>query len=175
MKWVALLAAVALVGCHAYPRYAQSFELTRPIDGIVVSAQDAGGGFWEVTATNNLQEPVMLLWDESAYVATDGTSKRIIRGTTKRIHTDRDQPPHPIPPGATLQETCAHQDFVYYITNSPDTYVSCLRPVDPNGTGRLHLVFKVANEKRVCEIAVMFERDRTPQPDTDITHDGDWP
>jgi len=84
-----------------------------PVAGIVASATPVGTTGWRVVVRNDSDENIQLIWDESSFVTPDGESGgRLVRGETRKIDTDKAQPPSPIAPHSTLREIVLIDKFI---------------------------------------------------------------
>jgi hypothetical protein len=85
-------------------------------------------------------EAIRVRWDESAYVSPDGVAQgRLIRGKTKRGNIDREQPPTPVPPGASIAEWCLPEAHAEGFDAAGALQVFSL---EPDVTGRMFLALE---------------------------------
>jgi len=156
LRWAraGVTALCLLTACVATARSrAATVKPVREVPGLDVSVAPSGNVGWQVNVRNTGSSSTKLVWDESTYVSTSGkTLGRLLRGQTKKIHSDRAQPPTPIPPGSTLSEWCVpedHADVVGWGNPKVD---------NPEAAGRLILVFEFdGGQKKRWEGSVSYE------------------
>jgi hypothetical protein len=154
MRIVAVLAFVCslvLGGCQK--PWIADVRTSQGVPGLDVKVSQAAGQVWLVRATNNSGSNAKLIWDESTYVTSAGTSDRIIRGATRVIDASRAQPFSPIASGATLEEAFVREVVALY---GPGAIQG---PADPAKTSRIVLVFEVNGRKCSHESAVSFRKE----------------
>lgn len=135
------------------PQYIQRIVESSPVPGLVVGVEHLETVFWGVGVRNDTGEAVRLIWDESAYVSSDGTSSRLIRANTRVIDAGQAQPATPVPPGARISEAFTAEQWVEYAR-----YAVTPQPADPNATARMYLVFDVKGQRVGWQGEVSFVR-----------------
>jgi len=148
--WLFLLSTLA--GCVSIG-YDQKISEVKSVPNITVQINYVGGIFWQADIKNNSATPVKLIWDESAYVNSEGYSSRLIRGKTRKLHTAQAQPTSPIPPGALLSNWFTAERFAEF-----SNFTGTLSPDDPSGTGRFYLSFEIEGNRYTWEGSVEFIR-----------------
>ncbi|NVB82444.1 MAG: hypothetical protein HOV81_28955 [Kofleriaceae bacterium] len=125
-----LLVIAGIVGCSSKP--------SDPLGQIEVKLESSGEGMWNITVANHHAAAVKILWDESSYVGTDGKSRgRLVRGETRRIDVGKPQPPTPVAPNATIEESVI-----------PESYASDVRAsFEPDEKGTMYLVIESSTGK----------------------------
>src|SRR5689334_3973056 len=99
----ALLASATSRGPLPPMRAKEAVTVYKSIDGVTVVLTPRSYAAWAVTVSNDRDEQIALLWDESSFVRSDNVSRgRLIRGDTRLINTDRTQPGSPVAPHARL-------------------------------------------------------------------------
>jgi hypothetical protein len=84
----------------------ESYEVRQPVAGLTIGLEATGLAAWKLTARNDTDDPMQLVWDESSFVTGAGKSwGRLIAGTTRRGDVEKAHPPAPIAPHATMSET----------------------------------------------------------------------
>ena len=100
--------------------------------------------FWEVAVFNNTPNNIMIIWDECVYVNSLGQSSRLLRGSTRVIHSDRAQPPSPVAPNSTLRQLVISEGGAAAVAAYPYFTV---RPGDPTKQSRIILTLLIDGEK----------------------------
>jgi len=109
-----LVAMLLFVSCAPAIKRTDTIEAKDLVDRVEVGvvAADAAAG-WNITVQNNRDTAIRLLWDESTYVTSTGESAgRLLRGNTRVMNSDREQPASPIPPHAQLRELAIPESHV---------------------------------------------------------------
>jgi hypothetical protein len=132
--------------------YQQEIIEVAPIKDLDISIKYIRGVFWEIKLINNTNSLVKLDWDESVYVNTVGLSSRLIRGETKKIHSDQLQPQAIIPNGATISSYFTAEMFLEYI----DLYITPT-PTDTTKKGKIYLSLLIGDKKEVWKGEVGFQ------------------
>lgn len=84
----------------------ESYEVRQPVAGLTIGLEATGLAAWKLTARNDTDDPMQLVWDESSFVTGSGKSwGRLIAGTTRRGDVEKAHPPAPIAPHARMSET----------------------------------------------------------------------
>lgn len=139
-----------LAACH-YSTRLDRVRTAAPVQGVDVAVMPVGYVSFQVMIDNHLPEAVRVLWDESSYVDTDGATRgRLLRGETRRIHDDREQPATPIAPGASLTQWCVPEALSERIEAGP-----VLKPATP-GAGKFYVVIETPAGKQTWVGAVTF-------------------
>jgi len=138
-----LLVIAGIVGC--------SSKSSDPLGQIEVKLESRGEGIWNITVANRQAAAVKILWDESSYVGADGKSRgRLVRGETRRIDVGKPQPPTPVAPNATIEESVI-----------PESYASDVRAsLEPDEKGTMYLVIESSTGKHTWH-GVSVPRPRT--------------
>jgi hypothetical protein len=141
------------------PIYKQEFRTLNSLPEIKIAIETkAKGKLWELDIKNNSKETIKFLINDSSYVATTGVANRLIRGQTRRIHSDQAQPAIPIPPNARFHDFLTLEGFV----NMSDFDFSYYPLVvgDPNSKGKFYLVFEINGKKKNYIIEVNFIKEK---------------
>jgi hypothetical protein len=119
----AALALCALAGCVRYPDVPprrpapvprqESIDVTSTIEGVTITATPEGNVGWEIAVSNDGDEPALIVWDESAFVAASGRSwGRLIPTTTRRMDIDAPHPATPVPAHSEASATVIPREAV---------------------------------------------------------------
>lgn len=138
----------------------QVVTVLRPISGVPVSVTYLGGAFYHLEVTNTLTNVINLLWDESAYVDTNGGSIRLLC-IPKRNDLSRDPPAQqsspPIAPDSRFQA-----DFI------GESWLDAARrgatplPKDSGRKARLYLAFNIKGKRVEWQGEIAFVPPRQP-------------
>lgn len=154
LRWIGFVTAfLVLTGCAVDngPQYLQRIEEVTPVPGLVVRVEHVQTVFWGVGVRNDTEEVVRLVWDESAYVTSTGTSSRLIRGSTRRIDSGQTQPASPVPPHAAVSEVFTAEQWIDYVS-----FDVTPQPADPTAKARIYLVFDMGGRKVGWEGEISF-------------------
>lgn len=84
----------------------EKIKVETAVPGLTVQTEAAGFTAWKLTAKNDSNDSMSILWDESSFVAGDGTSwRRLIPGNIRRMDLEKPHAPTPLAPHSTLIET----------------------------------------------------------------------
>lgn len=132
--------------------YRQEYSLVNPFPEVTINITSLRNG-WDFEITNNTENIIIFLIDESSYVTTDGQAERLVRGHTRVMHSDSAQPPLPIPPKASFKDSLFPEKIMSYGELAP--YVS-LKPVNPEALAKFYLVFEIDGKKKTVVYNVKF-------------------
>src|ERR1700733_4828301 len=161
-----LIPVVLLVGCRQpIPPRPQQLAVIRAPSDITVDIAPNGAVAWVVTAHNNRDDTVKLLWDESSFVDSNGRSYgRLIRGQTRVMDQTRPQMPSVMAPPATIQEFVVPESPPEWKTDPTNNTGSGPLPAAvTKGVGRMYVVFE-SDKKETWEGALSFDGSALPQP-----------
>ncbi len=150
-----IILGIFLSGCAMTLPYRQEYTLVNPLPEVTIGITPFGNG-WDLEITNNTENIIKFLIDESSYVTTDGKAERLIRGHTRVIHSDSAQPPLPIPPKASFKDSLFPEKIMLYGELAP--YVS-LKPVNPESLAKFYLVFEIDGKKKTVVYNVKFVKE----------------
>ena len=92
-----LLLLTIVAGCATMgPSYTQKISQVKLVPNLSVQVSYIGGVFWQAEIKNNSDATAKLIWDESAYVNSNGKASRLIRGETRKLHSAQAQPASPV-------------------------------------------------------------------------------
>lgn len=86
-----------------YDAYADTTEGLESVNLLLRLLESGPTGF-EFSIANKSQNPIQIVWDETAIVTTDGSSSRVIHEGVRFSEMNNAQPPTIIPPGARVDE-----------------------------------------------------------------------
>jgi len=136
------------------PLYRQEFEIASSVSGITINII-ATGWWWSVDVKNDTDETIKFLIDESSFVTTKGRAERLIRGQTRKIHSDTPQPSIPIPPEARYQGMLTLESWT-----SLSSGYKLMHPLPTvgnfNALAKFYLVFEIDGEKKTWITNVKF-------------------
>lgn len=108
-----VLMAACSIAVPLPPNRAESLTVSRPIEGVTISAAPAGYSGWRFIVDNRRDEQLLLRWDESSFVASDGVSRgRFVRSSTKLLDVARPQTSSPIARRAKLIEVALPEGLI---------------------------------------------------------------
>lgn len=161
MRKIIIIAALFLMGCSTVtptftmPKpYLQSFNIVSKVSGINVSLAPVGAG-WTVIIKNETENTIKFLIDESNYVTTVGKSERLIRGATRKIHSDAAQPLFSIPPKAFFNDILIPESMTEYFQTS--LYFPP-KPGDSNKKAKIYLVFEINGQKKTWITEITYTK-----------------
>ncbi len=81
----------------------ETVDVSSTIASLTFGFEASGFAGWKITIKNDSDEMLSLVWDESSFVACDGSAwGRLISDDTRRIDLENAHPPSPIPPHSTV-------------------------------------------------------------------------
>ena len=150
---------IFMQGCATFspgPSYRQEYTLTNPMPELTINISPVGSA-WVFEITNNTDDIIKFLIDDSSYVTTDGKAERLIRGKARVIHSDSIQPSLPIPPNAMFK------DFIITEGNASVGSVAfyyAARPANPDALAKFYLVFEINGKKKTAIYDVKFVKEK---------------
>jgi len=136
------------------PEYAQVITVAKPVKGVPITVSYLGGAIYRVQISNNLQNEIKLMWDESTYATTTKESVRLFHVQDKNNlpqYPPGQQTPSSIPPNSQFQA-----DF------TGDDWLACVRagcspqPRDDAKGARIYLAFNIKGKKVKWQGEVAF-------------------
>jgi hypothetical protein len=118
-------------------------------DGLELTFTITPEGFG-VTISNKTDSLLQIHWDSCAYIDPTGHSRRLVEGSTRIIHSDLNQPPTSVPPGATASVVAYPPDFL--VANKPTRVIN-----DPILGQRLGLFLSMTKGIEPVERVFTFE------------------
>jgi len=141
------------------PEYRINFD---PLTGA-----SQGIGF---TIINNVQEPILILWDESAMIDRHGSSLRVMHKGVRFSERDAPQAPSVVAPGTSLSDQAVPTSQISYLPGSSGGFMTqpIFNPVTlkslPGQTIGLYLMLKVGETKKPQRFNLKIEAVHQPQP-----------
>lgn len=147
-QWLYMvLLSILLTGCGI--KFHQQISTTKSVENIRIKVSEAKGIYWDLSLINNNKGYVKILWDESAYVDTQGISSRLIREDNhKRL--DQAQPPSPVPSGST---------FSTKFTSEALLKKGKIKPAHFDKTAKLYMALEVNGRRFNWEAKIYFHKD----------------
>jgi hypothetical protein len=157
----AIFTGMFLSGCATLmPIYSQQFTFAQSVPEVTMKiVPQYRGRVWNITAENNTDEMIKFLIDESSYVTTEGRTERLIRGNTRRIHSDLSQLAIPIPPKAKFQESMIMESDIA-LTDFQLSYYP-VTATNPEAGGKFYFVFEINGQRKtvICDVKFIKEKD----------------
>ena len=139
----------------------------RAVEGVAVTVAPNGVSGWIIGVENRRDDQVLVLWDESSFVADDGISRgRLVRGQTIRIDLGRTQPASPVAPGARIIEFVVPEAIADYVPPRPandqkSVQINTAQPSVSRGVGRMIIMFETRAGKELWEERLFLDAKTT--------------
>lgn len=122
----------------------ETVDATTPIAGMTITLEADGTAGWKLTARNDTDDMLSLVWDESSFVTGDGKSwGRLVPGVTRMLDVEKSHPAAPLAPHSSVTELVIPQVMVAY--NEPLFEYDARRELN---SGRLYVVVQSAAGKK---------------------------
>jgi hypothetical protein len=138
-----------------YDAYSENAEVLASA-GLLLRLFNSGPTGFEFSIANKSQNPIQIVWDETAVVLTDGSSSRVIHEGVRFSDMNNAQPPAIIPPGARLDEYAGPTNLIE-LKDEWQTD-SLFREFDEGATVSFFLALNVNGERQNLNFAFAANR-----------------
>ncbi len=171
---LAVYVSVSLAGCAWFGQnarnpfasqpsaaeYTQIITVLKPIEGMPITITYQGNAVYRVLVKNTRPGVVNLMWDQSAYVTTQGESIRLLHlpGWGRTLHEPpAQQAESPIAPGAELDADFTGETWLEFSRSGNPP-----QPKDSSKKARLFLSFKIKGKRVAWHGEIAFSRPGKP-------------
>jgi len=133
---------------------------------VSVDVKPVGATGWNLTAKNDRDTNIKLLWDESSFIDSTGRSYgRLFRGQTKVIDSTKPQMPSVIAPHSMISEVCVSESAPEWkVDKTNQTGPGPLPDAFTKGVARMVIVFEIDGKQETWEGALSFDGTKPPPP-----------
>ncbi|MBT4839044.1 MAG: hypothetical protein HON94_17030 [Methylococcales bacterium] len=150
LKIIALIFVTNMLVSCGGSQYRQQISTYKSVQNVKIDIEKQSGIYWKLMLANNTEGYVKILWDDSAYVMTDGTSSRLIRG--KGRSKDVSQSSSPVPSEASFSDLFTAEALIEKSSRlSP-------KAADAEKNAKLYLALDVNGRSQIWEAKVFFHK-----------------